>query len=61
MGQLASLALGNVIAFIVAMFAIKFFIGFLTKHGFKLFGYYRIIVGAIIILLYLFGVELNIS
>ncbi len=55
------LALGNVIAFIVAMFAIKFFIGFLTKHGFKLFGYYRIIVGAIIILLYLFGVELNIS
>ena len=55
------LAAGNLIAFIVAMFAIKFFISFLTKHGFKLFGYYRIAVGTVIILLYLFGVELNIS
>ncbi len=40
------LVIGNVVAFIVAMLAIKFFIGFLQKHGFKLFGYYRIIGGS---------------
>ena len=55
------LALGNIVAFIVAMFAIKFFISFLTKYGFKYFGYYRIVLGALILLLYIFGVELNIS
>lgn len=37
---------GNVVAFVVAMLAIKFFIGFLQKHGFRLFGWYRIIAGA---------------
>ena len=55
------LAVGNLVAFIVAMFAIKFFISFLTKHGFRLFGYYRIAVGLLIILLYIFGVDLKIS
>jgi undecaprenyl-diphosphatase len=45
------LLIGNVIAFIVAMIAIKFFIGFLQKHGFKLFGYYRILAGMILLLL----------
>ena len=44
-------AIGNVVAFIVAMIAIKFFIGFLQKHGFRLFGYYRIIVGVILLIL----------
>jgi undecaprenyl-diphosphatase len=44
-------AIGNVVAFIVAMLAIKFFIGFLQKHGFKLFGYYRIIAGIILLAL----------
>ncbi len=43
------LIIGNIVAFIVAMLAIKFFIGFLTKYGFKAFGYYRIAAGAIII------------
>jgi undecaprenyl-diphosphatase len=43
--NLVTLLIGNVVAFIVAMAAIKFFIGFLTKHGFKAFGYYRIVVG----------------
>lgn len=43
------LLIGNLIAFIVAMAAIKFFIGFLTKYGFKAFGYYRIVVGAAIL------------
>lgn len=49
------LALGNVVAFIVAMIAIKTFISFLARHGFKWFGYYRIIAGAIILLLYFTG------
>jgi len=42
------LILGNVVAFIVAMLAIKGFISFLTRYGFKVFGYYRIIVGCLI-------------
>ncbi len=46
---------GNLVAFIVAMLAIKFFIGFLQKHGFKLFGWYRIIAGTILLALLLTG------
>lgn len=49
-------AAGNVVAFIVAILAIKFFIGFLQKHGFRLFGYYRIIGGIILLVLILTGV-----
>lgn len=49
--NLEVLAIGNVVAFIVAVIAIKSFIDYLKKHGFKLFGYYRIIVGIIIIAL----------
>ena len=52
------LIIGNVVAFIVAMLAIKFFIGYLVKHGFRLFGYYRIAVGGIILLLHFLGVDL---
>ncbi len=43
--------IGNVVAFIVAMLAIKFFIGFLQKHGFRLFGWYRIIAGIILLVM----------
>ncbi len=50
---------GNIIAFLVAMIAIKSFVTYLTKHGFKVFGYYRIAIGLIIILLSAFGIELN--
>ena len=58
--NLITLLIGNVVAFLVAMAAIKIFITFLTKYGFKAFGYYRIIVGvAILILLYL-GVDLSV-
>jgi len=58
--NLMSLLIGNLVAFVVAMAAIKFFISFLTKYGFKAFGYYRIVVGlAILILIYL-GVDLSI-
>lgn len=49
-------AIGNIVAFIVAVFAIKFFIGFLQKHGFRLFGYYRIIAGIALLVLILAGV-----
>lgn len=58
--QVNLLIVGNIVAFIVAMIAIKSFIGFLTKHGFKVFGYYRIAVGLIIIVLYLAGYQLSI-
>jgi len=54
--NVSTLLLGSGVAFIVAMLAIKFFIGFLQKHGFKLFGYYRIIVGVILLLLIWKGV-----
>ena len=46
------LLIGSVIAFIVALLAIKSFITFLERKGFKLFGYYRIIAGIVIIVLY---------
>ncbi len=55
------LAVGNIVAFIVALAAIKFFIGYLSKYGFKLFGWYRIVVGLIIIGLIVAGVDLKIS
>ena len=43
--------IGNVVAFVVAILAIKFFIGFLQKHGFRLFGWYRIIAGIVLLIL----------
>jgi undecaprenyl-diphosphatase len=49
--NISILVTGNVVSFIVAMFAIRFFIHFLTKYGFKLFGYYRIIAGAVLLIL----------
>lgn len=58
--QFKLLAVGNVIAFLVAMLAIKSFIGFLNKHGFKLFGWYRIVVGAVLIILLYSGHNLAI-
>lgn len=45
------LIVGCVIAFVVAILAMKWFVGFLTKYGFKAFGWYRIIVGGIILAL----------
>lgn len=58
--NLTTLLVGNAVAFIVAMLAIKFFISFLTKYGFKAFGWYRVIVGAVLIILVLSGVNLSI-
>ncbi|MBP5711969.1 MAG: undecaprenyl-diphosphate phosphatase [Prevotella sp.] len=53
--NVAMLLLGCVVAFIVALLAMKWFVAFLTKYGFKAFGIYRIIVGGIIIVLLLTG------
>jgi undecaprenyl-diphosphatase len=58
--EITLLIIGNVVAFIVAILAIKSFISFLTRHGFKVFGYYRIFVGIVILVLYYLGVGLTI-
>ncbi|WP_309614781.1 undecaprenyl-diphosphate phosphatase [Flavobacterium sp.] len=50
--QINFLIIGNVVAFIVAMLAIKSFIGYLSKHGFKMFGYYRIVAGLAILIIH---------
>ncbi len=49
--EIQLLAVGNVIAFITALLAIKFFIGFLKKYGFRVWGIYRIIIGIILLIL----------
>lgn len=54
------LIIGNVVAFLVAIAAIRFFIGFLTRHGFKAFGWYRIIVGTVLIVLLSTGTISNV-
>lgn len=53
--NIMTLVIGNVVAFIVAMLAIKFFIEYVSKYGFKLFGWYRIIVGGILLILLFSG------
>jgi len=55
-GNMSTLLIGSLIAFIVGGLSIKFFIGFLQKHGFKLFGYYRIIIGILLLILFYTGV-----
>jgi len=58
--EITLLVIGNIVAFIVAILAIKSFISFLTRNGFKIFGYYRILVGIIILILYYMGVGLSV-
>jgi undecaprenyl-diphosphatase len=53
--NIQAFVIGNIIAFVVALLAIKFFIGFLQKHGFRLFGWYRIVAGGVILFLVLTG------
>ena len=57
--NMSALIVGNVVAFIVAMLAIKFFISFVTKYGFMAFGWYRIIVGGVILVMSLLGYNLE--
>jgi undecaprenyl-diphosphatase len=59
-GEIRLLAIGNLVAFVVAMLAIRYFITFLQKRGFKLFGWYRIIVGAVILVLLVSGHTLQV-
>jgi undecaprenyl-diphosphatase len=56
-----TLLIGNIVAFVVAMLAIKFFINFVTKYGFKAFGWYRIIVGGTILIMLFTGHNLSIA
>ncbi len=54
--EVSHLAIGNAVAFVVALMAIKFFIGFLKKYGFKVWGWYRIVVGILLLTLIFTGV-----
>ncbi len=57
--QINLLIIGNVVGFIVAMLAIKSFIGYLSKHGFKIFGYYRIAVGLALLIIHVWVFKLT--
>jgi undecaprenyl-diphosphatase len=54
------LIVGNVIAFVVALLAVRFFIEFISRYGFKAFGYYRIVVGTLLLILLFTGHQLQI-
>ncbi|HIZ06189.1 MAG TPA: undecaprenyl-diphosphate phosphatase [Candidatus Phocaeicola gallistercoris] len=56
-----ALIVGNIVAFVIAMLAIKFFISFVTKYGFSAFGWYRIIVGGVILIMSCLGYNLEIA
>ena len=58
--NMTTLVVGNVVAFIVAMLAIKGFIKYVQKYGFKAFGWYRIVVGGIILIMMAAGFDLQI-
>lgn len=49
--EIKLLLIGNIVAFVVAMLAIKFFIEFLKKHGFRIWGIYRVIIGVVLLVL----------
>jgi len=57
--DLSNLWIGNIGAFVVAWLAIRFFINYLSRNGFKVFGYYRIAIGVIILALYYSGFEFS--
>lgn len=57
----ALLLVGNLVAFVVAFIAIKSFISYLNRNGFRVFGYYRIVLGAILIILLLAGIPLEMA
>ena len=57
--NMTTLGIGAVIAFVVALLAIRFFINYLQKHGFKIFGFYRIILGIVMLILLFTGVIHN--
>lgn len=58
--QINYLIIGNIVAFIVALIAIKSFIDYLSKKGFKIFGYYRIVFGFILLFIHFFVYQLSV-
>ncbi len=58
--QINYLIIGNIIAFVVALIAIKSFIDYLSKKGFKIFGYYRIILGIVLLIIHFFIFRLSV-
>ncbi|KGN82299.1 undecaprenyl-diphosphate phosphatase [Porphyromonas sp. COT-290 OH860] len=56
-----TLLIGNVVAFLIALAAIKLFIGIVTKYGFRIFGYYRIVIAIVFAILMLMGVPIHLS
>ncbi|MCI2229272.1 undecaprenyl-diphosphate phosphatase [Polaribacter sp. MSW13] len=58
--QVNYLIIGNIIAFVVALIAIKSFIDYLSKKGFKIFGYYRIVLGISLLIIHFFIYKLTI-
>lgn len=58
--QINHLIIGNILAFIVALIAIKSFIDYLSKKGFKLFGYYRIVLGVALLIIHFFIYKLTV-
>ena len=58
-GNISTLLIGSLVSFVVAILAMKWFVSFIAKYGFKLFGWYRIIVGLLILGLLLTGHSLQ--
>ena len=58
--EIKMLVLGNVVAFVVALLAIRLFVGFVAKYGFRAFGIYRIIAGGILLLMLALKLPLNV-
>jgi undecaprenyl-diphosphatase len=58
--EIKLLLIGNILAFIIAILAIRYFITFLQTRGFRVFGWYRIIVGIILLILLLSGHDLQV-
>ena len=56
-----TLLVGNIVAFVVALLAIKFFIEFVTKYGFRVFGYYRILLSVGVAIALLLGANISLS
>lgn len=53
------LIVGSLVAFIVSLFAIKFLMGYIRKHDFKIFGWYRIALGILVLVVYIIGMFVN--
>lgn len=60
-GEIKQLLFGNAVSFVVALIAIRLFVGFVTKYGFRAFGFYRIIVGGILLIIMALGIKLHLA